>query len=188
MTSHYLINDLQPVSTETADEAQTDLLSDAKKKIGFVPNMYRNMANLPAYLDTYLHGYDLFRSQSGFTSSEQEVVFLALSKSNGCDYCVAAHSTLAANFSGVPEDILSAIRAGTIITDDKIAALYAMAVEVNDSRGRPNPNTVKTFLEAGYSEKDLLAVILALSVKILSNYSNHIFDTDVDAAFVKYKV
>ena len=58
----YLMNSLQPVLTETADETQSMLLSDAKKKVGFIHNMFRNMLNLPAYLDTYLHGYDLYRS------------------------------------------------------------------------------------------------------------------------------
>jgi AhpD family alkylhydroperoxidase len=150
--------------------------------------MYRNMVNTPAFLDTYLHGYNAFRNQNDFTSAEQEVVFLALSKSNGCDYCVAAHSTLAAKFSGVPAEILSAIRSDTDIPDKKIAALYAMAVELNDNRGRPSPIVVEDFLSAGYSEKDIMAIILALSVKILSNYSNHLFDTDVDEAFAEYTV
>ena len=188
MSTHYLFRELQPVSTEAANEKQTALLSSAKKQVGFIPNMYRNMVNTPAFLDTYLHGYNAFRGQSDFTPAEQEVVFLALSKSNGCDYCMAAHSTLAANFSGVPANILSAIRSDTKIPDAKIAALYAMAVEINESRGRPNPKSVEGFLSVGYSEKDIMAIILALSVKILSNYSNHLFDTDVDEAFSEYAV
>jgi len=63
-----------------------------------------------------------------------------------------------------------------------------MAVEVNDSRGRPNPDIVEAFFKAGFGEKDLLAIILAVSVKILSNYSNHLFDTEVDEMFSAYKV
>lgn len=120
-------------------------------------------------------------------SSIDKVIFLALSKSNGCDYCMAAHSTRAANFFGVPKEILSAIRSGTKFPYNKIAALYALVVKANENRGRPEPMLVNDFLNAGYSEKDLLAIISTLSVKILSNYSNHLFDTDVDVAFVEYK-
>lgn len=172
----------------SADQAQVAILDKAKKQVGFIPNMYKNMATIPRFLDTYLHGYDLFRQQSDLTPAEQEVVFLAVSKQNACHYCMAAHSTLAANQSGVPEDVLAAIRSGESIADPRIAALYAMAVEVNDSRGRPNPDIVKSFLQAGFNEKHLMAIILAISVKILSNYSNHLFDTEVDEVFSAYKV
>lgn len=188
MTSHYLFNNLQAVTLESASEAQASILNQAKKQVGFIPNMYSNMVNLPAFLDTYLHGYGLFREQSDLSPAEQEVVFLAISKANDCHYCMAAHSTLAANHSGVAEEVLTAIRSGDVISDSKLAALYAMAVEVNDSRGRPEPDRVKTFLQAGYTEIHLLAIILAVSVKVLSNYSNHLFDTDVDEAFAAYKV
>ncbi len=188
MTSHYLIKDLQAVTLDSASETQASILNQAKKQVGFIPNMYSNMANLPAFLESYLHGYGLFREQSDLSPAEQEVVFLAISKANDCHYCMAAHSTLAANFSGVPEEVLSAIRSGGVIGDSKIRALYEMAVEVNDSRGRPESDRVKTFLEAGYTETHLLAIILAVSVKVLSNYSNHLFDTDVDEAFAAYEV
>ncbi len=45
-----------------------------KKYVARLPisNMYRGMVNLPGYLDTYYHGYALFREQSGFTPTEQE--------------------------------------------------------------------------------------------------------------------
>jgi hypothetical protein len=101
---------------------------------------------------------------------------------------MAAHSTLAANYSGVTEEVLTAIRNGELIHDSKLATLYAMAVEINDSRGRPADNIVRAFLEQGYTESHLLAIILAVSVKVLSNYSNHLFNTKVDKAFSAYKV
>jgi AhpD family alkylhydroperoxidase len=64
----------------------------------------------PAVLSTYLHGYGLFRSESGLSPTEQEVVFLAASQVNGCDYCTAAHSMIAYKKSGVPAEALAAIR------------------------------------------------------------------------------
>lgn len=184
----YLFKELQSVSLETADESQKSILTKAKEQVGFLPNMYTNMVNVPAFLDTYLHGYDLFRKQSNLLPAEQEVVFLAISQDNGCDYCTAAHSTLAAKYSGVPEEVLAAIRSGATIADAKLAALYAMAKEVNNSRGHPDTDIVNTFLQAGYSEKHILAITLAVSVKVLSNYSNHMFDSEVDEAFAEFKV
>jgi hypothetical protein len=46
-----------------------------------------------------------------------------------------------------------------------------------NKRGRPSDEDVESFLSAGYTEKHILAIILAISVKTISNYSNHIFRT-----------
>lgn len=184
----YLFKELQSVTLDIADDTQRTILTKAKEQVGFLPNMYTNMVNVPAFLDTYLHGYGLFREQSDLTSAEQEVVFLAISQDNGCNYCTAAHSTLAAKYSGVSKDVLEAIRSGATISDVKLAAIYAMAKEVNSSRGRPDTDIVNSFLQTGYSEKHLLAITLAVSVKVLSNYSNHMFDAELYDTFSDYKV
>ena len=185
---HYQFQDLAILTPATANQEQAALLDRAKKKAGFLPNMYKTMANLPAFLDSYLHGYNLFRQKVSLTPAEQEVVFLAISIENGCDYCAAAHSTLAATKSGVPEETLNAIRSGQPIQDTRLASAYALAVEINNSRGRPDPEKVNAFFEAGYTETHILAITLAVSVKILSNYSNHYFDTEVDEVFSTYKI
>jgi alkylhydroperoxidase family enzyme len=50
-------------------------------------------------------------------------------------------------------------------------------------RGLPSAGDVSAFLAAGYSEHHVLNVILAIAVKTLSNYANHIFHTPVDGTF-----
>ena len=59
---------------------------------------------------------------------------------------------------------------------------------MNESRGNPKPKDAENFLKAGYSEKHILAIILAQAVKTISNYSNHIFHTEVDDAFAGSKL
>jgi len=188
MPSTPIIKTLQPIDHASAQGPQKEILDLALKQVGFIPNMYANMANAPAMLSTYLHGYALFRSESGFSASEQEVVFLAVSQYNGCNYCTAAHSMLADKMSGVPKDVLQAIRTRQPIPDAKLAALAAMAVEMVAKHGQPDPAVVKAFLDAGYQERDLLYIVLAAAVKVLSNYSNQAFRTTVDEKFAPYKV
>lgn len=188
MSSNVIIHNLAPVDHASAQGQQKEVLDIALKQVGFIPNMYANMANVPAVLSTYLHGYALFRSESGLTSAEQEVVFLSISQYNGCHYCTAAHSMIADKMSGVPKDVLQAIRAQQPIPDTKLAALAAMAVEMVAKHGQPSQAIVKTFLDAGYQERDLLYIVLAAAVKALSNYSNQAFGTQVDEKFAAYKV
>lgn len=188
MSTVPLVKHLKPIDPASAQGLQKEILDLAFKQVGFIPNMYANMANAPAVLSTYLHGYALFRSESGLKPAEQEVVFLAVSQANGCNYCTAAHSMIAEKMSGVPVAVLQAIRARAAIPDAKLAALYATTTAMVKSQGQPSPETVKSFLAAGYEESDLLYIVLAIAVKTLSNFSNHLFATPVDARFAAYQV
>ncbi len=188
MSNTPIISKLKPIDHASAQGKQKEILDFALKQVGFIPNMYANMANAPAMLSTYLHGYALFRSESGLSPAEQEVVFLAVSQYNGCNYCTAAHSMLADKMSGVPAAVLQAMRAHQPIPDAKLAALAAMATEMVAKHGQPDRAVVQAFLDAGYQEKDLLYIMLAAAVKVLSNYSNQAFHTVVDDKFAAYKV
>jgi uncharacterized peroxidase-related enzyme len=188
MTQHFVAKTLRGVTLDSADATQKEVLEGALKAVGFIPNMYANMVNVPGVLSTYLHGYAAFRQKSGLTPTEQEVVFLAISQQNGCNYCTAAHSMLADKMSGVPAPVLAAIRSGQPIPDAKLAALYAFAQELVRTAGKPGQAVADVFLAAGYTEATALQVILASAVKTLSNYSNHLFQTEVDDKFAAYKV
>lgn len=182
MTSEYRIT-LAPRTLENADPAAKAVLEKAKEQVGFIPNMYAGMVNSPGLLDTYLEGYSHFRKGSDFSSVEQEVVFLTISRENRCHYCMAAHSMLAENMSKVPAEVTAAIREGHSITDHKLDYLSKFTAVMVESRGLPGRKDVESFLAAGYSEQNILDIILAIAVKTLSNYSNHLLHTPVDDMF-----
>lgn len=186
MTEHYVMQQLHAVNLDSASEDQRRILENAKQQTGFIPNMYAGMANVPAVLDTYLHGYELFRKEAGFSPAEQEVIFLAVSKVNECSYCTAAHSMIADKMSGVERPVLEAIRNGRKISDPKLAVLFAFSTEMASSRGRPSREGAAAFLSQGYTEQHILGIVLAMAVKTLSNYSNHLFETPLDSAFSDY--
>lgn len=96
---------------------------------------------------------------------------------------MAAHSLVADTLSGVPRAVTDAIRSGQEIPDVRLRALADVAREVLLSRGRPDPATRQKLLDAGYREEHLLGIVLAIGVKTLSNYTNHLFDTPLDSVF-----
>lgn len=183
MTSTYKIKDLPILSTETAAGKARGLLETAKRQLGFVPNMYGAMANEPALFESYTTTHALFRAECGFTPAEQEVILLVISRGNTCDYCMAAHSFVADKMSKVPAEITDAIRDGRPIADAKIQALATFTKIMFDTRGRPSEARVQEFLTAGYREKNILGIILAIGLKTFSNYANHVFHTPVDGVF-----
>lgn len=174
---------LKAIGIDNAGDRAKALLEAAKTQAGMIPNMYKNMANLPALLETYGTGYNLFRKEGGFTPAEQEVIFLTISKENGCEYCMAAHSVVADMMSKVPVAVTDAIRNDVEIPDARLRVLSKFSSVMVLKRGRPSDEDVREFLMADYSEEHILAIILAIAVKTISNYSNHIFHTEIDTVF-----
>ena len=81
-------------TTETAPDRSRPLLEGIKKAFGFVPNLYAVFAESPAALQGALAIGDAF-SASTLSPVEQQLVALAVSEANDCQFCVAAHSTIA---------------------------------------------------------------------------------------------
>ncbi len=174
---------------QTIDSAEGNakaMLITAKAQVGFVPNMYAGMANSPGLLETYLLGYQRFRDESSFTPVEQEVVLLTISRFHACTYCMAAHSMIADKMSKVPAEVLQALRTGGSIPDAKLAALSELTAIMVEQRGNPTIEQFEAFIAAGYSDRAVLEIVLAIAVKTISNYSNHVLHTEVDAAFQAY--
>ncbi|MGR9051187.1 MAG: carboxymuconolactone decarboxylase family protein [Gammaproteobacteria bacterium] len=184
MNSQYKIK-LLPITVSSAGPEIKTTLEQSEKNLGFLPNMYQNMAHAPALLKAYLDGYQLFRNESTFNAMEQEIVFLTISRENGCGYCVAAHSTVADRYANVPVEVTNAIRNDGIISIPRLAALHEFTSIMLVTRGLPSQDDVQAFLGAGYTEQHILEIILAIAVKTMSNYTNHLFHTPLDPAFAE---
>lgn len=177
------INELRLLSVETAKGKVAALMERAMRWLGFVPNMYAAMANEPALYEAYASGYAAFRAECGFTPVEQEVIFLVISRENACDYCMAAHSFIADTVSKVPVEVTDAIREGRAITDTKLQGLAVFTAAMVRERGKVSPAERAAFKSAGYSDKQILGIILAISMKTLSNYTHFQFGLPLDAQF-----
>lgn len=70
----------------------------------------------------------------------------------------------------------------------RAAALFALTQEMVRSHRQPCPRIVGAFHAAGYEERHLLYMVLAIAVKTLSYYTKHAFATQVDERFAAYKV
>lgn len=173
---------LRALDVNAAPEGSKEILEKSLVQTGRIPNMYALMANSPGLLQTYRAGYDAFRAESGFTKTEQEVVLLAISRFHECTYCVAVHSVIA-DMNRVPHEVTDAIRNGSAIADTKLETLRSFTTILVASRGRPTSEDLDRFLSVGFTELQVLEIILAIAVKTISNYSNHLFDTELDSGF-----
>lgn len=167
---------------DSASEDGRSAMERGRKSAGQLINMYRGMAHAPGLLDTYIEGTARFRMESGFTPTEQEVVFLTISILNDCRYCVAGHSTLA-DRRGIDRLVIDALRDGRPLDNPRHEVLRTITEEVLRAQGRLAPESMRSFVEAGFSAQQVLYIILAVGLKAMSNSTNHLLDTPVDAAF-----
>ncbi len=168
-------------TTQTAQAPAAEMLGEIEKAYGFIPNLYGVFAESPATLRAYMSLGKIF-DESSFSATERQLIILAVSRLNGCSYCVAAHSVVA-GMQKVPDDVIDAIRNDQPIADSKLQALRVFAITVVEKRGWVTESDVIAFLGAGYTKAQILEVVLGVTFKTLSNYTNHMADTPLDDAF-----
>ncbi len=174
------MSDFPVHSIETAPVAARDRLAAAKAAFGFVPNLLGMLAESPTALEAYL-GIGAVFQRSSLSPAEQNVVLLAVSVTNGCHYCVAAHTMIAAG-AKVPNAVVEAIRNGLPIDNPKLEAVRRFAEAVVRERGWAEA-ALGQFLAAGYTRANALEVLVGVTQKTLSNYANHLAHTPLDSAF-----
>ncbi len=120
--------------------------------------------------------------KTNLSETERQVIQLTNNRLNGCMYCMAAHTSIS-QMAGVKPDVIEALRNDMPIADAKLEALRTFTTVINQSRGWPSEAEINVFLEAGYTQQNILEVILGTSLKVMSNYTNHIAETALDDAF-----
>ena len=166
---------------ESAPEGSKAILQGALNSLKFVPNLYATMAESPALLEGYTTLAGIFNKTS-FSETERQIILMTNNLLNGCTYCMSAHTALS-KMGGVEENVIESLRAGTPIADPKLEALRQFAIVINKTRGWPEQSDLEAFLNAGYTEQHILEVVLGTALKVLSNYTNHMAETDIDDTF-----
>lgn len=169
-------------SIQTAPAIAQPLLEGSLKKYGFIPNLHGGLAEASAALKAYIELTALF-DQTSLSPTERQIVLLVVSTENHCTYCVAAHSMIAKQMVKADPAIIDAIRSLQPLPDAKLDALASFTRNVVKNRGVVCGQTLDKFITAGYSRAQALEVILGVTLKTLSNYTNHIIDTPLDTAF-----
>ncbi|TYB80107.1 carboxymuconolactone decarboxylase family protein [Bizionia gelidisalsuginis] len=169
---------------ETAPETSKPLIEISQKSYGMIPGLHGVLAGAPKALEAYQTLHELFVNSS-FNEEELTVVWQTINVEHACHYCVPAHTGIA-QMMKVDDAITEALRSETPLEDSKLEALRTMTLTIVRNRGHVTPDDLNTFYAAGFGEQQVLEIILGVSQKVISNYTNHIANTPVDAAFQKF--
>ena len=148
-----------------------DLLSSIQQGYGFLPNLFSYMAEAPTTVQAYLALNDLL-AKTSIPMPQLQVALLAASIENDCNFCKVAHRAIGKKMGANPAS-LDALNNGEFVSDAKDRAIAEFTVAVMRNKGWVPDKDVQSFLSAGYNQQQILEVILVVTIKTLSNYSNH---------------
>ena len=177
--------DFEIHSIESAPDTSKPLLEKSKASVGRVPGLHGVMAESPALLEGYQVLHKLFAQDTIFDADELTVVWQAINVEHACHYCVPAHTGIA-KMMKVDDAIIDALRNETPLPSEKLEALRTFTLKTVRERGNVSDADVQTFLDAGYTKRHILEVVLGLAQKVMSNYTNHLADTPVDQVMQKF--
>lgn len=168
--------------SRSAPAAAGPILDGVIRELGFLPALYAGLAESPTALRVYLDTAKSFAASS-LSAVEQQVVLLAVSVANGCEFCVAAHSFIARNLVKVPSPVVDELRAGTSLPNPRLQSLAHFTRRFVAERGGVPDSAVDEFLAAGFTRAQVLDVVVGVSLKTLSNYANHMMKTPTNPEF-----
>jgi uncharacterized peroxidase-related enzyme len=164
-----------PSKSEVSETNQA-IFDSLQKGLGFVPNLYAYFAKNETALGDYL----AFQNRkSTLRAKEREVINLITSQVNGCRYCQSAH-TVIGKMNGFTDEQILEIRKGTVSFDAKLDALAKFTESVVINQGRATEGIKEAFFDAGYSEANLIDVIIVVGDKIISNYLHNLTEFEID--------
>jgi AhpD family alkylhydroperoxidase len=156
--------------------ANQAIFDKLQKGIGFVPNLYAYFAKNETALGDYL-GFQ--GRKSTLNGKEREIVNLVTSQINGCRYCQSAHTALA-KLNGFTNEQIMEIRRGSASFNSKFDALAKLTASIVNNKGRAAKDAVEGFFEEGYTEANLIDLIIAVGDKIISNYVHNLTQIEID--------
>jgi uncharacterized peroxidase-related enzyme len=164
---------------DTAPAGSAEILASVQQAWGFVPNLHRVLAESPAALEAYGTLWGI-AEKTKFTPIERNIAYLAIIYENECTYCMAGHSNLS-RMAHVQAEHINAVREGRPIADKRLEALRRFAASITRNRGAVSASEVSAFKEAGYDNQAVLDVLVLAATKLISNYTNHLANTPLDA-------
>jgi uncharacterized peroxidase-related enzyme len=163
-----------PTRDEVSENNQA-IFDNLKNALGFVPNLYATIAHSKNGLERFL-AYQ--NAKTSLNNKEKEAINLVVSQVNGCVYCQSAHLVLG-KMNGFTDEQLLEIRKATA-TDTKLNALVQLAAEITKTKGNANPDLVNAFFAHGYTDENLVDLILQVSDKTAMNYLHNLTQIPVD--------
>ena len=159
-----------PTLEEVPEDIRARMLA-VQEKAGFIPNVFLLLARRPAEFRAFLAYHDaLMEKREGLTAAEREMIVVAISSANQCQYCVVAHRAILrirAKEPAISEQVAANWRKADITPRQKAMLGFAMKVsEAAHLVGEPDRQALR---EAGFEEEEIWDIAAITAFFSMSN-------------------
>ncbi|KWF56014.1 peroxidase-related enzyme [Burkholderia pseudomultivorans] len=155
--------DTAPISrfpVPTLEELPEDIrarIAAVQEKSGFIPNVFLTLAHRPDEFRAFMAYHDALMDKPGnLSKAEREMIVVATSSVNQCQYCVIAHGAILrvrAKNPLIADQVASNYRKADITARQKAMLDFAMKVsQAAQQVGEADFDTLKSH---GFSEEDV---------------------------------
>lgn len=134
-----------------------EMVLGVQEKAGFVPNVFLALAHRPEELRAFFAYHDvLMEKESGLTKAEREMIIVATSSNNGCQYCVVAHGAILrirAKNSLIADQIAVNYRKADITS--KQMAMLDFAMKISNDSGSISDADFEVLRGHGFTDEDI---------------------------------
>ena len=141
-----------------------------QEKTGFIPNVFLTLAHRPEELRAFFAYHDaLLEKESGLSKADREMIIVATSASNSCQYCIVAHGAILrirAKNPLIADQVAINYRKADISPRER--AMLDFAVKVATDSEKVSDEDIADVLAQGFSQEDVwdmgaIAAFFALS-------------------------
>jgi uncharacterized peroxidase-related enzyme len=145
-----------PKLEDMPEDIRTRIL-EVQEKSGFIPNVFLALAHRPAEWRAFFAFHDaLMEKESGLSKAEREMIVVATSNANGCQYCVVAHGAILrirAKNPLVADQVAVNYRKADITPRQKAMLDFAMKIALDS--GAVDSDDFATLHEHGFNDEDI---------------------------------
>ena len=142
---------------EELPEDIRDRILAVQEKAGFVPNVFLTLAHRPDEFRAFFAYHDaLMEKEGGLTKAEREMIVVATSNANQCQYCVVAHGAILrirAKNPLVADQVATNYRKADITPRQK--AMLDFAMKVSQRSGEIADADFDALRSHGFSDEDI---------------------------------
>ena len=156
---------------ETLPDDVKQRILEVQEKSGFVPNVFLALAHRPDEFRAFFAYHDaLMEKDSGLTKAEREMIVVATSAANQCQYCVIAHGAILrirAKNPQIADQIAVNYRKADITPRQR--AMLDFAMRVSRSAEEVSESDFAALAAHGFSNDDVWDIAAIAAFFALSN-------------------
>jgi uncharacterized peroxidase-related enzyme len=159
-----------PQLADLPEDVRARILA-VQEKSGFVPNVFLVLAHRPEEFRAFFAYHDaLMEKQGGLTKAEREMIVVATSGANNCQYCVVAHGAILrirAKDPRVADQVAVNYRKADITPRQRAMLDFAMKVALESHA--VDDADLEALRQAGFADADIWDIAAIAAFFALSN-------------------